>query len=99
MKKNINKPKNQKGPFAFFCVMFIALCVFLAIECATSNSEITKLIDSQDLLIKEKKELTLRLVEVSSLNVIQEKASSLGFNEPQKVVYIQKSDEYVGLLP
>jgi len=99
MRRNINKKENRKGPFTFFGVIFIALCVYLAIECATSGSEMAKLIDSQDLLVKEKKELTSRLVQVSSLNIIQEKASTLGFNEPQKVVYIQKSDEFASLLP
>ena len=99
MRRNISKKENKKGAFTFFGVIFIALCVYLAIECATSGSEMTKLIDSQDLLVKEKKELTSRLVQVSSLNIIQEKASTLGFNEPQKVVYIQKSDEFASLLP
>ena len=99
MKKNIKKQKNRRGYYSFFGVIFIALCVFLAIECATSGSEMTKLINSQDMLVKEKKELTSRLVEVSSLNTIQERASTLGFNEPQKVIYIQKSNEFASLLP
>lgn len=94
-----NKSTNQKGFYTFFGVIFTALCVYLAIECVTSGTEMAKLIDSQDKLIKEKKELTSRLVEVSSLNIIQAKASTLGFIEPQKVVYIQKSDEFASLLP
>ena len=98
--RNIKSEKvSRKGPFTFFGVIFIALCVFLAIESATSGTEMTKLINSQDILVKEKKELTSRLVEVSSLSTIQERASTLGFNEPQKVVYIQKSNEFASLLP
>jgi len=73
MNKNIKKQKNRRGYYSFFGVIFIALCVFLAIECATSGTEMAKLINSQ--------------------------ASSLGFNEPQKVVYIQKSNEFASLLP
>ena len=92
------KTTNQRGFYTFFGVIFTALCVYLAIECVTSGSEMAKLTDSQNKLIREKKELTSRLVEVSSLNIIQEKASTLGFIEPQKVVYIQKSDEFASLL-
>ena len=94
-----NKSTNQKGFYTFFGVIFTALCVYLAIECVTSGTEMAKLTDSQDRLIREKKELTSKLVQVSSLNLIQEKASTLGFIEPQKVVYIQKSDEFASLLP
>lgn len=94
-----NKSTNQKGLYTFFGVIFTALCVYLAIECVTSGAEMAKLTDSQDKLVREKKELTSRLVQVSSLNLIQEKASVLGFIEPQKVVYIQKSDEFASLLP
>lgn len=99
MRRNLNIKESRKVPFTFFGVIFIALCVYLAIECATSGSEMAKLIDSQDILVKEKKELTSRLVQISSLNIIQEKASTLGFKEPQKVVYIQKSNEFASLLP
>lgn len=98
MKLHTNKTVKQKTIYTFFGVIFTALCVYLAIECATSGSEIAKLIDTQEILVNQKKELTLKLVEVSSLNIIQEKATSLGFSEPQKVVYIQKSDEFASLL-
>jgi cell division protein FtsL len=94
----MNKVNNQRIFLTIIGVIFIGLCVFFAIECATSGSEIAKLTDVQEELTKQKKDLTSKLVEVNSLNVIKEKAPSLGFSDPKKVVYIQKTDEFASLL-
>lgn len=99
MKNLNNKSKNQKVVYTIFGVIFIAACVFLTIECATNGAEMNNLISYQDILSKDKKELTARLVELSSLNKIQDKALVYGFSKPQKVVYIQSTDEFASLLP
>jgi len=94
-----DRKKNQKTLFSIVGVMFIAACVFLAIECATSGSEMSMLVDIKERLEKENKYLTAKLVDLSSLNVVEKQASSFGFQKPQKIVYIQESEEFAGLLP
>lgn len=99
MKHLKNNKKNNKAFYSVFGVIIIAACVFLAIECATSGAEMANLIEKQEMLEKEKKDLNAKLVDLSSLNVIQEKALSFGFQKPQRVVYIQESEEFASLLP
>lgn len=99
MKITNNKKSTNKTLFFIVGFIFIAACVYLTIESATTGAEIARLVEMQDKITLEKKDLTARLVENSSLNVMSEKALSLGFQEPQKVVYIQKSDEFASLLP
>jgi Tfp pilus assembly protein PilN len=72
--------------------------VFFAVEQATRGSEIAMLEKEEAVLTNQKKELTERLVQISSLNETEKKAAELGFVKPTNLIYISEK-EAVAKLP
>jgi hypothetical protein len=79
----------------FICTV---VTVFFAVEQAARGSEIALLEREETVLINQNRELTERLVQISSLNGVEKKAEELGFVKPVKVVYISEK-EAVAKLP
>lgn len=68
--------------------VFIVATVFLTLTTATSGAEIAKLEDEEANLVSLNRELSDQIVMASSLSATSEKAESLGFAKPEKVLYI-----------
>jgi hypothetical protein len=79
----------------FICTV---ITVFFAVEQATKGSEIAILEKEETTLSNQNKELTERLVQLSSLNGIEKKAEGIGFVKPSKLMYISEK-EAVAKLP
>ncbi len=78
--------------------IFSVITVFFAVEQATRGSEIALLEKEEIALNNQNKELTERLIQVSSLNGAEKKAAELGFVKPVNLVYISEK-EAVAKLP
>lgn len=97
--KNIAAKKKGKTLVLIVVLALLAGKVFLAIDSATNGAEIAVLQEKEEKIQLEKKELTAKLVEFSSLNGLGEKASEMGFSKPQKVVYVDKGEGFAIKLP
>lgn len=91
--KNYSRSTNLKvyGLGVLLSVLLI-LSVFFAIDAATSGAEVAKLQNTQAVLTQANSMLTDSLVQASSLESIDGKASQLGFSQPDKVIYISQEE-------
>lgn len=82
-------------------IMFGVLAVssvIVTVETATSSMEVTKLKETEEKLIDQKRYLEQHMVKTLSNSGLQEKSSELGFAKPTEFLYISGS-ESVAQLP
>ena len=95
----IKNPKTKRGIFCWLTLaVFVISVVVFTIETATSGARLAKLEKEERQLSAENAELSARLVEYSSLTVLEGKSGELGFSTPQKIIYIGR-EESVAKLP
>ncbi len=92
--------KNKKIQFVLVptLALFVVAIVFFTIEVSTLGAQLAELENEETRLIKEKQELSVQLIDASSLSEIGEKAEDLGFKKPANIVYISE-EEAVAKLP
>ena len=78
--------------------VFAVVQLFLTLQTVSSGAKLASLEQKEEDLTKENKELTLQLVEASSLTKLSEKAIDFGFAKPQSTVYLTQ-EENVAKLP
>lgn len=78
--------------------LFAITCVLFTIQTATSGARLS-LLEKEETEISEKNQILEReLIYLNSLSNLEEGAESLGFVEPQKIMYISE-DEIVAKVP
>jgi hypothetical protein len=97
-KKKNNLNKISKTVLWAILLICAAITVFFAVEQATRGSEIALLEKEKIVLDNQKRELTDKLVQSSSLNGAEKKAEELGFAKPSNLIYISEK-EAVAKLP
>lgn len=96
IKVNINF-KNAKLMW-IWVILFIGIQVFFTIQTATSGTTLAALEREEEELAKEKKLLSEKLIESSSLTAMGKKSAELGFVKPAKTLYVN-ADDFVAKLP
>ena len=97
-KTKISLGRVGKTTVWIFLLVCTVITVFFAVEQAAKGSEIAVLENEETTLNKENRELTDKLVQVSSLNEVNKKANELGFTKPTKLIYVSEK-ESVAKLP
>lgn len=77
---------------------FIASYIFLTLQTVASGSKYALLEKEGKEIVKQNKELSMELMDSTSLSQINEKSERLGFVKPDKTIYIGKT-ETVAKLP
>ena len=95
--KNLSNSNNTILPW-FILGVFLIGVVFFTVQTATSGAYLTNLEGQETKLLKERKALKQELAESSSLIAVEEEAEKVGFDKPQKVIYI-KEEDIVAKLP
>jgi len=72
--------------------VFIMLYLFMTLQMVSSGTKLASLEKKEGELTKRNKELTLQLVEASSLTKLNQKAEDLGFVKPNSTVYLTQED-------
>lgn len=89
MMKQIKTTKKRRFmPFWVIVGIFLVATVFFTIETATKGAELTRLTLEEKNLLEENRSLSSRLVQVSSLTNLEERAENMGFTKPTKVIYV-----------
>jgi len=81
------------------CVLgiFMVFYLFVTLQTVSSGAKLASLEKNENDLNKENRELTLQLVEASSLTKLGEKAGDLGFAKPQETKYLTQEDSVAKL--
>lgn len=87
----LRKPKNLVL-WALF-IGLLAITVFITVQASTIGAKLVKLEDEKNGLGKENRSLQIELTRLSSLKTIESSSESLGFFEPQNIVYISGSTQ------
>ncbi len=94
----LKKSGNLKNYFWWITAgILCVLTIFITIETSTSGFEIAKLEKESATLTSENQELSNNLVGGMSLNSIAQKSQELGFDKPEKVVYVNGQNEVAKL--
>jgi cell division protein FtsL len=72
--------------------LFVVFYLFLTLQTVSSGTKLDSLEKTEQDLAKQNKDLTLQLVEASSLTKLSQKAQDLGFGKPQLTVYLTQED-------
>jgi len=97
--KTILKPRiNKKFILWATTTSFLVLQVFFTIQTATSGAALASLEKERIELERENSYLSEEIVRSSSLTQSKEKAESLGYLQPEKILYV-KGDDFLAKLP
>ncbi len=93
MKKiNIDNKKPAKRLALLWLIIgvFVVSIVFITIQSATMGAELAVLEEEERLLIKERQELSSRIIKSQSLTTIKEQSVQLGFIRPSDTLYFSQ---------
>lgn len=93
-KINLLKPVFWAIIFAIF-----AGSIFMAVDLATSGAEISSLESQVAALTQRNRELTAEIIKNSSVSEVDVASSDLGFNKPEKTVYLTPNQGIFAKLP
>lgn len=86
----------KKGRLTLFWIvigLFLATTVFLTIDNTTKGARLAELGKEEIKLLEQNRKLSNDLVKASSLISLEEKAESLGFKKPEKIIYVLGSSQ------
>jgi hypothetical protein len=88
MKKIDVTKKGKLTPFWVVLGVFLVATVVFTIETATSGAQLAKITKQEGQLLEENRRLSSQLMQVSSLTSLEQKAESLGYFRPGKIIYV-----------
>lgn len=100
--KSISKStlKNSKVYiWSAFCLILVTTGIYMTIESSTNGAEIAALQEKQTLLLTRQRELHEQLVQLLSVNKLQEQSQILGFAKVSDLVYITDAAPVAAKLP
>lgn len=86
---------------AFWVVIFVMLAgnIFMTIDVATSGSEISSLENQVASLNLRNRELNAQVIKYSSVAGVDGESQGLGFDKPEKTVYLTPDHGFFAKLP
>ncbi|QQS38573.1 hypothetical protein IPM62_04290 [Candidatus Woesebacteria bacterium] len=102
MNKNISyKTTYKKSSKLYLMWIFVGMAiigtVYFTIQVSTSGAKLAELEKQKIALLNENQKLSSDLVRKTSLTAIEGNSKSLGFNKPEKTVYILDKEPVAGI--
>ncbi len=97
--KKLKVKKNQPGNIHWVALAaFVAVSIFFTIQTSAYGATLASLEKQSQELKDKNEELKSKMVQSSSLSLIQDRTEELGFIKPSKVLYIT-NEETVAKIP